>query len=90
MLEGMESLGFNETWTLLIGAGELLGVFGLLVGIIYHKVKNLATLWLLFFAVGALAVHFAHKDYTDYYDALFGSLAAFLLLISDRHFKLEL
>ena len=59
MMEGMASFGFNRLWTLFIGYGELLGILGLVIGIRYHNVKNVAAILLLFFAVGALMVHFA-------------------------------
>lgn len=90
MMEGMQSFGFGKTWTLLIGYGELLGVIGLIVGLWYHEVKNASVLWLFPFAVGALMVHFAHNDYIDFYDALFGCVAAVLILITDKYFKLIL
>jgi hypothetical protein len=90
MMEGMQSFGFNKTWTLFIGYGELLGVIGLLVGIWYHEVKNLAVLWLFPFAVGALMVHFAHHEYEQFYGALFGCISSVVLLATDSHFKLKI
>ena len=90
MMVGMLSFGFDKTWTLLIGYGELLGVVGLLVGIWYHEVKNLAVLWLFPFAVGALMVHFAYDDYQTFYGALFGCIASVVLLATDKHFKLTI
>lgn len=90
MMKGMEQFGFNKTWTLLIGYGELLGVLGLLVGLWFHEVKNASVLWLFPFAVGALMVHFAHHDYSDYYGALIGCIASVVLLITDQHFKIIL
>jgi hypothetical protein len=90
MIEGMESLGFNKTWTLCIGFGELIGVVALIVGIWSHQIKNAGVIYLFLFAVGALMVHFAHKDYADFYDALFGAIAGMVLLITDKHFKLAL
>lgn len=90
MMEGMKAFGFSKTWTLFIGYGELFGVIGLTVGLWYHEVKNLATIWLFLFAVGALMVHFAHNDYQDFYDALFGCIAAVVILATDKYFKLIL
>ena len=90
MMVGMLSFGFDKTWTLLIGYGELLGVVGLLVGIWYHEVKNLAVLWLFPFAVGALMVHFAYHDYQTFYGALLGCIASVVLLATDKHFKLTI
>lgn len=90
MVEGMKDLGFNETWTLFIGVGELLGVIALVIGIFHHEFKNAGVIWLLPFAVGALMVHFAHHDYRYYYDALFGCIAAVIILYTDKHFAIFL
>ncbi|UII31411.1 DoxX family protein [Fulvivirga ulvae] len=90
MMISMDSLGFNKTWTLLIGYGELLGVVGLLVGLWFHEVKNIAVLWLFPFAVGALMVHFAHHEYEHYYAALFGCFSSLILLATDKYFKIAL
>lgn len=90
MMQSMNSLGFNKTWTLLIGYGELLGVIGLLAGLWYHEVKNISVLWLFPFAVGALMVHFAHNDYQYYYASLSGCIVSVLLLATDKHFKILL
>jgi len=90
MMEGMLSLGFNKTWTIAIGIGELLGVVGLLAGLWIHEIKNASVLWLFLFATGALMVHFAHHDYQDFYDALWGCIAAVILLATDRNFKIIL
>jgi hypothetical protein len=35
-------------------------------------------------------VHFAHKDYVDFYDALFGVTAGIVLHITDKYFRLVL
>lgn len=90
MMHGMNSLGFNRTWTLAIGYAELFGVLALLAGIAHHSVKNAAVLWLFPFAIGALMVHFAHHEYKHFYGALFGCIAAVILLATDKHFKLVL
>lgn len=90
MMESMDSLGFNKTWTLLIGYGELLGVIGLLAGLWYHEVKNASVLWLFPFAVGALMVHFAHQEYQYYYAALLGCISSIVLLATDKYFKIVL
>ncbi|HMP91751.1 MAG TPA: DoxX family protein [Phnomibacter sp.] len=89
MMEGMQSLGFGRTWTLLIGYSELLGVIGLIVGLRFHQVKNISVLWLFPFAVGALMVHFAHQDYLYFYDSLFGCIAAVVILGTDKYFRIE-
>jgi uncharacterized membrane protein YphA (DoxX/SURF4 family) len=90
MMESMASLGFNKSWTLCIGFGELIGVIALLAGLWFHQVKNAAVIYLFLFAIGALMVHFAHNDYVDFYDALFGAVTAVVLLATDKHFKLVL
>jgi len=90
MITGMEAFGFNVTWTLVIGYGELLGVIGLITGIWIHEVKNASILWLFLFAIGALMVHFAHGDYTDYFGALWGCVISVLLLVTDQHFRIRL
>jgi uncharacterized membrane protein YphA (DoxX/SURF4 family) len=90
MMKGMEMFGFNKTWTLFIGYGELVGVIGLIVGIWTHEVKNASVLFLFPFSVGALMVHFAHSDYLDFYDALICCAASIILLASDKFFKVIL
>lgn len=90
MVQGMASFGFNGTWNLLIGYGELLGVLGLLAGIWRNKLKNAAALFLFPFSVGALMVHFSHGDYWDFYDALFSACALIILLGTDNYFEIRL
>ena len=90
MMEGMMDLGFNNTWTTFIGYGELLGVIGLLFGMYFHEIKNASVIWLFPFAIGALMVHFAHHEYIYFYDALFGCIAAVIILITDKHFSITL
>ena len=90
MMENMSNFGFGKIWTLFIGYGELLGVIGLLVGFWMHKVKNLSTLWLLPFAIGALITHFAHNDYEYFYTALYCCIACMVLLVTDKNFKVIL
>ncbi|MEJ4089214.1 DoxX family protein [Galbibacter orientalis] len=90
MMENMNNFGFGKIWTLSIGYGELLGVIGLINGFWIHQVKNLSTIWLLPFAIGALMVHFAHNDYKYFYTALFSCIACIALLITDKNFKILL
>ena len=90
MMDNMSNFGFGKIWTLFIGYGELLGVIGLLVGFWMHKVKNLSTLWLLPFAIGALITHFAHNDYVYFYTALYCCIASMVLLVTDKNFKVIL
>jgi uncharacterized membrane protein YphA (DoxX/SURF4 family) len=90
MMQGMEALGFDKTWTLIIGYLELAGVIGLIVGLWMHEAKNGAVIFLFFFAVGALMVHFAHHDYSDYYEALLACVCAVILLATESSFKISL
>ena len=90
MMQGMEAFGFGKTWTLFIGYMELAGVIGLVVGLWMHEIKNASVVFLFLFAVGALMVHFAHHDYSDYYDALLGCVCAVILLATEPSFKISL
>jgi len=90
MMDSMVSLGFNKTWTLLIGYAELLGVLGLLAGFWFRPAKNIAVLWLFPFAIGALMVHFAHHEYEYFYGAFFGCVSSVVLLATDKHFRIVL
>lgn len=90
MMDGMSGFGFNKAWTLVIGYLELLGVLGLLTGIISNEVKNASVIFLFPFGVGALMVHFAHRDYHDYYEALIVTVLSVVLLATDKSFKIVL
>ena len=90
MMDGMNALGFNKTWTLLIGYLELAGVAGLIIGVWMHEIKNASVIILFLCAVGALMVHFAHHDYKDYFEALLGCVCAVILLATDSSFKISL
>ncbi|MGE8293778.1 MAG: DoxX family protein, partial [Sphingobacterium sp.] len=46
MMQSMDSLGFNKTWTLGIGIGELFGVILLLIGLYKPELKNIGILLL--------------------------------------------
>ncbi len=90
MMTGMKELGFSETWTVLIGFGELLGVIGLIVGLWKHELKNASVLWLFPFGVGALIAHFAHHDYKHFVEALLMCVFSIVLLATDKHFRISL
>lgn len=90
MMEGMSAFGFNKAWTLLIGYLELLGVLGLLAGIIFSEIKNASVIFLFPFSVGALMVHFAHRDYHDFYEAFIVTVLSVVLLATDKSFKIIL
>jgi hypothetical protein len=68
----------------------LLGVVGFLLGLWNHPIKNASVLWLFPFAIGALMVHFAHNDYHDSYDALMVCRISLILLLTDKHFKVNI
>lgn len=90
MMQNMEKLGFNKTWTILIGTGELIGVILLLVGLFIPACKNLAVLLLFPFAVGAFTAHMAHKEYHHFYNALIMCMLTVILLATDQHFSIIL
>lgn len=90
MMTSMKSLGFGETWTLVIGYGELLGVIGLIAGLWRHEFKNASVLWLFPFGVGALIAHFAHDDYKYFVNALLMCVFSIVLLATDKHFRISL
>ncbi|MCY4780290.1 DoxX family protein [Sphingobacterium sp. UT-1RO-CII-1] len=90
MMESMQNLGFNKTWTILIGIGELIGVILLIIGLFKPQYKNLAVLFLLPFAVGALTAHMAHQEYHHFYNSLIMCILTIVLLLTDQNFKIIL
>ena len=90
MMQSMHSLGFNKTWTILIGIGELIGFIFLLLGLLKPKYKNVAVLLLFPFAIGAFTAHMAHQEYHYFYNALAMCILSVILLISDKNFKITL
>ncbi len=88
MMQSMQSLGFNKTWTILIGIGELIGVVLLLIGLLKPQYKNLAILLLFPFAVGAFTAHMAHQEYHHFYNALVMCILTVILLATDKSFKI--
>lgn len=90
MMESMQNLGFNKTWTILIGIGELIGVILLVIGLFKPQYKNLAILFLLPFAVGAFTAHMAHQEYHHFYNSLIMCILTIVLLITDKSFKIIL
>lgn len=90
MMQSMQSLGFNKTWTIAIGIGELIGVLLLLIGMLNPSVKVAGILWLFPFAVGAFTAHMAHQEYHHYRNALLMCLLTMIILATDKHFKLIL
>ena len=90
MMQSMQSLGFNETWTLVIGYAEVLGVAGLIAGLFVPHLKNASVLFLLPFAIGAFTSHMAHHEFNHYYNSLIVCILPFVILLTDKHFRLEL
>lgn len=90
MMQNMQALGFNKTWTVLIGIGELIGVILVVIGIFKPQFKNAGVLLLFPFAIGAFTAHMAHHEYSHYYNALLMCILSIVLLATDKHFKLVL
>ncbi|WP_333624408.1 DoxX family protein [Sphingobacterium siyangense] len=90
MMQSMQSLGFNKTWTVIIGIGELIGVVLLLMGLYNPQFKNGAVLVLFPFAVAAFTAHMAHQEYHHFYNSLLMCILSILLLATDRTFKIIL
>ncbi|SDR12243.1 DoxX-like family protein [Chryseobacterium soldanellicola] len=88
MVKSMQSLGFNTTWTMLIGAAEFIGVILIVVGLIKPQFRNLGILFLFPFAIGALTTHMAHGEYNHYYNSLIMCVFSVILLTLDKNFKI--
>ncbi|QDH79938.1 DoxX family protein [Echinicola soli] len=90
MMENMLSLGFNKTWTTLIGIGELLGVMMLVAGLFWQPLRNGAILLLFPFAVGAFTAHMAHQEYLYFYNSLIMCILSVVILTLDKNFNISL
>ena len=90
MMQSMQSLGFNKTWTMLIGAGELIGVILIVVGLFKPQFRNLGVLFLFPFAIGAFTTHMAHGEYHHYYNSLIMCILSVILLFLDKNFKITI
>ncbi|MCX2679292.1 DoxX family protein [Galbibacter sp. EGI 63066] len=88
MMESMLSLGFNKTWTILTGVGELIGVILLVIGLIKPLLRNVGILLLFPFAIGAFTAHMAHNEYHHFYNALIMCVLSIVLLVLDKNFKI--
>lgn len=88
MMNSMQSLGFNQTWTIIIGIGELIGVILIIIGIFKPQFRNVGILMLFPFAVGAFTAHMAHQEYQHFYNALIMCILTFVMLILDKKFKI--
>lgn len=90
MMRGMQLFGFNKTWTILIGIGELIGVLLLVIGLFKPKWKNMAVLLLFPFAIGAFTTHMAHKEYQQFYTSLLMCICSLVILATDKRFRIVL
>lgn len=90
MMQSMQSLGFNKTWTILIGIGELIGVILIVVGIYEPPLKTVGILILFPFAVGAFTAHMAHQEYDHFYNSLIMCILSVALLATDKNFRIIL
>ncbi|MDM1296363.1 DoxX family protein [Sphingobacterium sp. N143] len=90
MMQSMQSLGFNKSWTILIGIAELLGVLLLLLGLYKSQFKNLGILVLLPFAIGAFTAHMAHQEYEHFYSSLLMCILTLVLLATDKNFRITI
>jgi uncharacterized membrane protein YphA (DoxX/SURF4 family) len=90
MMQSMQSLGFNKTWTMLIGAGELIGVILIVVGLFKPQFRNLGVLFLFPFAIGAFTTHMAHGEYNHFYNSLIMCILSVVLLWLDKNFKITI
>ncbi|MET3535214.1 DoxX family protein [Chryseobacterium limigenitum] len=88
MMKSMQSLGFNKTWTMLIGAGEVIGVILIVVGLFKPQFRNLGVLFLFPFAIAAFTAHMAHGEYSHYYNSLIMCILSVVLLLLDKKFKI--
>ena len=90
MMRSMQALGFNKTWTILIGAGELLGVILLIIGLFVPQFKNIGVIVLIPFAIGAFTAHMAHQEYSHYYNSLLMCIFSVIILLTDKRFNIQL
>lgn len=89
MMEGMASIGFGPTPTLLIGLVEVAGVTGVIIGLFYRPVKVISLLALLPFAIGAFTVHMSyHHPFPEYSESLLVCIAPLAILWADDDVKL--
>jgi uncharacterized membrane protein YphA (DoxX/SURF4 family) len=90
MMQSMQSLGFNRSWTIIIGIGELVGVILIVIGIFKPALKNAGIIWLFPFAVGAFTAHMAHQEHHHFYASLIMCVLTIVLLATDKNFKMVL
>lgn len=89
MMQSMQSLGFNKSWTIAIGIAELIGVILIVVGLFKPSLKITGILLLFPFAVGAFTAHMAHQEYQHYFNSLAMCILSVVLLWSDKTFSIS-
>lgn len=90
MMQSMQSLGFNTTWTVSIGIAETLGVLIVLLGLYAAACRTLGVLLLFPFAIGAFTTHMAHQEYQHFYSSLVLCLLSAVLLYLDKRIYIDL
>ena len=90
MMQSMESLGFNKTWTLAIGIAEVIGVALVILGLYRSQFRTLGILFLFPFAIGAFTTHMAHQEYHHYAHSLVMCFLSAILLFLDNRIKIKL
>jgi uncharacterized membrane protein YphA (DoxX/SURF4 family) len=88
MMQSMESLGFNKTWTITIGVAETLGVLAVVAGVFEPRLKTIGILVLFPFAIGAFTAHMAHQEYLHFYNSLIMCILTVVLLWTDPRFRI--
>ncbi|QCX53630.1 DoxX family protein [Elizabethkingia sp. JS20170427COW] len=90
MMQSMQSLGFDKTWTIAIGIAEIIGVLFVIVGLYKSQLRTLGILLLFPFAIGAFTTHMAHQEYYHFYNSLIMCFLSFILLCLDKRIKINL
>ncbi|MDQ0781597.1 DoxX family protein [Chryseobacterium sp. W4I1] len=90
MMGSMQSLGFNQSWTIAIGIAETIGVLIVLAGLFRPKFRTLGILVLFPFAIGAFTTHMAHQEYHHYYKSLAMCFLSAILLFMDNRITINL
>lgn len=90
MMKSMESLGFNKSWTIIIGYCELIGVLLLVTGLYKPKMKTMGILLLFPMAMAAFTTHMAHHEFKHFFNSLLMCVLAAVLLCTDKTFKIIL
>ena len=90
MVQSMQSLGFDTTWTLAIGIAEIIGVLLVIAGLFKSQLRTLGILLLFPFVIGAFTAHMAHQEYYHFYNSLIMCVLSFILLFLDERIRINL